>query len=181
VQVNGKFGEALSFNGQYYATVPSSPSLQTSEEITIDAWINVQSIKNITYNNIFVECVRTTTPLPTRTLGLAINGETPENASFPPQGALRAYVLTETGLKEIVTKESVPLNKWLHVVFTHSLTSGMLIYVDGQEKQVQVTSGIANPDGPIVRQNEIYVGHDSITYIDQLQISNMIEAQKQPL
>jgi len=27
----------------------------------------------------------------------------------------------------------VPLNQWIHVVFTRSLTSGMRIYVDGQE------------------------------------------------
>ena len=181
-QVNGKFGNALSFNGESYVNVPTSPSLETSADATVDVWINVQSFKDVTYNNILVECVRTTDALPTRTFGLAINGEAPQNASFPPVGALRAYVLTKNeGLNEVVTKESVvPLNQWIHVVFTRSLTTGMHIYVDGQE-QVNVTAGVANPSGSIMRQNEIYIGHDAICIIDELQVSNMVEPRAQPL
>ena len=182
LQVKGKFGEALSFNGQYYAFVPPSPSLVTPQEVTIDAWINVQSIKNVTYNNILVECVRTTLPLPTRTLGLAINGETPQNSSSPSIAALRGYVMTQNGvLNEIDTKEPVPLNQWVHVVFTRSLTSGIHIYVNGEDQAVQVSSGVANPTGSIMAQNEIYIGHDSITQIDELKILNTIGSQVQPL
>jgi hypothetical protein len=104
----------------------------------------------------------------------------PQNAGSPPQGALRGYVLTQNGvLNEIDTKQSVPLNQWIHVVFTRSLTTGMHIYINGQEQQVQVSSGIANPAGPIQRQTEIYIGHDSITNIDQLQISNTVKPQGQ--
>lgn len=181
-QVPGKFGQALSFTGWSYAFVPPSPSLQTPNGVTIDAWVNIQQIKNVSYNNILVECVRTTAPLPIRTLGLAINGETPQNSSSPPLAALRGYVLTQNGvLNEIDTKAALPLNQWIHVVFTRSLTTGMHIYVNGVEQAVQVASGVANPTGPTVNQNELYIGHDSITQIDELKISNVAVSQAQPL
>jgi hypothetical protein len=57
----------------------------------------------------------------------------------------------------------------------------MHIYVNGQEQQVEVTAGVQNPSGPVVQQNEIYIGHDSMTQIDQLKVSNMVEQQAQPL
>jgi parallel beta-helix repeat protein len=181
-QVPGKFGDALSFTGMSYATVPASPSIETPNEVTIDAWVNVQSLKNVTYNNIFVEAMRTTAALPTRTLGLAINGVPPENTSSPAEGAIRGYVYTQNnGLNEIVTKNPVPLNQWVHIVFTRSLATGMHIYVNGEEQPVEVTAGVANPAGPIQRQTEIYIGHDSITNIDQLEISNVVKSQAQPI
>ena len=181
-QVPGKFGQALSFTGWSYAFVPPSPSLLTPQEVTIDAWVNVQQIKDVSYDNILVECVRTTEPLPTRTLGLAINGETPQNLTSPPLAALRGYVLTQNGvLNEIDTKTAIPLNQWIHVVFTRSLTTGMHIYVNGEEQAVQVASGVVNPAGSTVNQNELYIGHDSITQIDELKISNIAVSQAQPL
>jgi len=181
--VDGKFGKALSFNGEAYVNVRVAPSLETSVELTIDTWVNVQSLKEgVAYNNILVECVRTTAALPIRTLGLAINGEPPQNTNSPPIGAIRAYVLTKNeGFNEIATKGAVvTLNQWIHVVFTRSLTTGMHIYVDGQEKAVNITTGVANPSGDIVRQNEIYIGHDAICTIDELQVSNMVKPVGQP-
>ena len=181
-QVTGEFGKALSFNGMTYAIVPPSPSIETPNEVTIDAWVNVQSLKNVTYNNIIVECVRTTAALPTRTLGLAINGVAPENASSPTKGAIRGYVYTQNnGLNEIDTKDPVPLNQWVHIVFTRSLTTGMHIYVNGEEQSVGVSTGVANPAGPTQRQTETYIGHDSITSIDQLKISNTAEPEAQQI
>jgi parallel beta-helix repeat protein len=173
-QVPGKFGQALNFNGSAYAFVPPSASLQTPQEVTIDTWVNVKQINNeVAYNNIMVECLRTTASLPTRILGLAINGETPQNANSPPIGALRGYVVTQDGtLNEIDTTQTVPFNQWIHVVFTRSLTTGMHIYLNDEEQAVTVFSGEANPTGAIKQQNELYIGHDSITQIDQLQITN---------
>jgi len=183
VLVAGKFGEALRFNGQSYVNVPNSPSLETSQDTTVDVWVNAQSFKpDVAYNNILIECVRTTDALPTRTFGLAINGQAPQNASSPAVGALRGYVVTKDGgLNEIVTQSVVPLNQWIHVVFTRSLTTGMHIYVDGKEQEVTVSAGVANPSGAILRQNEIYIGHDSMCTIDELKISNTVEQAAAPL
>jgi parallel beta-helix repeat protein len=180
--VDGKVGKALAFDGQQFINVPSSPSIEINGEATIDTWINVQDYKPIPYNNIIVEALRTTDALPARTFGLAINGEEPQNSSAPPVGALRGYVLTNDGLNEIVTTQPVvTLNQWTHVVFTRSFTTGMHLYVDGQEQEVRVTSGMANPQGSTVRQTETYIGHDAICAIDELKLSNTAEAPAQPL
>ena len=172
-RVQGKFGEALSFNGNTYAAVPPSPSLETPYDVTVDVWVNVPEIKvDVPYNNILIEALRTTAALPTRTFGVAINGETPSNDSSPPIGVLRAYVLTPNGFNEIDTKEALPLNTWVHVVFVRSTITGLHLYLNGKEQAVTVAAGTTNPIGPIQNPTDIYIGHDSITEIDQLQISN---------
>jgi hypothetical protein len=179
--VAGQVGNALAFDGQQYITVPASPSLEVSGEVTVDAWINMQDYKPIPYNNIIVEALRTTDPLPTRTFGFAINGEEPQNTSAPLVGALRGSVLTSEGLNEIATTQAVvPLNQWIHVVFTRSTTTGMHIYVDGKEQQIMVSSGVANPQGSIVRQTETYIGHDAVCTIDELQLSNTVQSPAHP-
>jgi parallel beta-helix repeat protein len=170
--VEGTFGKAFSFDGAAYVSVPMSPSLEIPEETTIGAWINVKQFNNVEYNNIIVECVRTRALLPERTFGLAVNGHASENGSVLV-GALRAYVATDEGLNEIVTTESViSLNQWTHVVFTRSLSTGMHIYVNGEEQNVTVTSGTQNPQGTIKRETELYIGHDAICFIDETSISN---------
>ncbi len=181
-RVQGKFGAALSFNGNTYAAVQPSPSLETPNDVTVDVWVNVPEIKNeVPYNNILIEAIRTTAPLPSRTLGLAVNGETPINDSSPPLGVLRAYVMTPSGFNEIDTKEPIQFNTWVHVVFVRSTTTGMHIYVNGQEQAVTVAAGTTNPTGPIQNPTDIYIGHDSMTEIDQLQISNIDQPTAQPL
>lgn len=57
----------------------------------------------------------------------------------------------------------------------------MHIYVNGQEQAVTVTAGVANPSGAVMRQNEIYIGHDAICTIDELKINNSVEQSAQPL
>jgi hypothetical protein len=180
--VQGKFGEALNFTGNVFATVPPSPSILTPNEVTIDAWVNIQAIKpGVAYNNIFIEAVSTTAKLPTRTLGLAINGLAPTNASSPAIGVLRGYVVTASGLNEIDTVAVLPNDTWVHVVFTRSTTTGMHIYINGKEQAVTVASGTSNPSGPILNPTAIYIGHDSKTEIEDLKISNTALGGTQPL
>jgi parallel beta-helix repeat protein len=172
--VKGKFGNALSFDGWAYAYVPASPSLEIRNEITIDAWIYVKEFKNVTYNNIAIQSVREDVNYPKRIAGLAINGVEPENSTSPAVGALRGYVVTDTeGFNEIVTTEPViHLQEWTHVVFTRSLTTGMHLYVNGEEIPVRVTAGTQNPTGTIKRSTYLYIGHDAKIIIDELSISN---------
>ncbi len=181
--VEGKYGKALAFDGQQYIIVPSSPSLEISGEVTVDVWINVQSYKEIPYNNIIVEALRSTDALPTRTFGLAINGEAPQNDTSAALGAIRGYVVTKDGgLNEIVTTQPVvELNQWIHVVFTRSTTTGMHIYVNDQEQEVKVTAGIANPQGSTLRQTETYIGHDAVCTIDELKLSNIAQTAAEPV
>jgi nitrous oxidase accessory protein len=182
VLVQGKEGNALRFNGTDYAYATGSPSLAIANEVTIDAWVNVQEYKDVAYNNIVVECLRTPDKYPTRIMGFAINGAPPENGGAA-LGALRGFFVDTTGVfNEVVTTESmVPLNQWVHVVFTRSVETGMHIYVGDQEQTVMVTAGLQNPNGAIAEGTEFYIGHDSICTIDETSISTIATApQPQP-
>ncbi|MGB9959944.1 MAG: LamG-like jellyroll fold domain-containing protein [Candidatus Bathyarchaeales archaeon] len=166
--VEGKFGKALSFDGKNFLYVPFSPSLYTSKEITIEAWIYVNAFRNTTYNNIVVICYtaglewQTTT----RICGIAL---TPSNTD---KGFLRGYVYTDKEhFNEIVTVEPViPLKQWVHVAFTRSLVTGMHLYVNGEEKETRVEWGVQNPTGNILGATEIYFGHDAEVIIDEPRI-----------
>ena len=173
--IQGKFGNALSFDGWAYVYVPPSPSLEIREEITIDAWVYFKEFKNVTYSNVAIQSLREDKGYPNRIVGLAVNGMEPENSTSPAIGALRGYVVTDTeGFNEIATTEPViPLNEWMHVVFTRSLTSGMHLYVNGEEKAVRVIEGSQNPTGAIKRSASLYIGHDANAIIDELSISNI--------
>ena len=184
ILVNSEQGKALRFNGTDYAYVHTSPTLDIQGEVTIDAWVNVQEYKNVTYNNIVVECMRTPDKYPTRIMGFAINGEPVQNNHSLPVGALRGFFLDDKGVfNEVATTETVvPLNEWVHVVFVRSLSNGMHIYVDGIEKNVEITSGAQNPAGQIAKATEFYIGHDSISTIDEVSISTTAkEPNSQPL
>jgi len=179
ILVEGKQDKAFSFDGAAYVNTPILPHLEISKEITIDVWVNVQQYKNVKYNNILVECERTRASLPNRTVGLAINGIEPNDDSSVPQGAIIAYVSTENeGLNEITTTESVvSLNQWMHIIFTRSLSTGMHIYVNGQEQDITVTSGLQNPEGDIQKETELYVGHDAVCNIDEIKVYNYAAEQ----
>ncbi len=171
--VQGKEGNAAHFNGTSYGFANPSTTLNISNELTIDAWVNVQEFKNVEYNNIFVECVRTTATYPARVWGFAINGAAPQSSSQPIVGALRGFFLNKDGsFNEIDTVQPVPLNQWIHVVFTRSSSGGMKIYVNDVSQEVTVLYGVQNPTGTVAKGTECYVGHDSISTIDELSISN---------
>jgi len=167
--VEGKFGKALSFDGKNFLYVPFSPSLYTSKEITIEAWIYVNAFRNTTYNNILVICYSAGLEwqTATRICGIAL---TPSNN--PQQGFLRGYAYTDKEhFNEIVTTEPViPLNQWIHVAFTRNLVKGMHLYVNGEEKETTVTWGVQNPTGDILKGTEIYFGHDAELIIDEPRI-----------
>jgi nitrous oxidase accessory protein NosD len=183
--VEGKFGEALNFSGDSYAYVPSSPSLTIPGDITIEGWVKVNQFKNVTYNTIVVEFASTTSEYPitaTRILGLAINGVAPTNSTSPVLGALRGYVTTDTGgFNEIDTTQPLSLNEWYHVVFTRSTQTGMHIYVNGVEQNVTVFAGTQNPTGSIEPVTGLYLGHDSITTLEDIQILNVTEPTSTPI
>jgi len=197
--VEGKFDKALQFdgnNGVYVPIrflvgfppspqpiyIPISTSLDIPKEIKIEAWINVQGLKNVTYNIIVVKCNRidSTTQNVTRVYGMAVKAGLSQNGYAVPKGTLSGFVYTDTGgFNEIVTTASVvPLNTWIHVAFTRSLATGMHIYVNGVEQSVKAIYGTQNPTGSIIDGTELYFGHDAEITIDEIQISNLApEAQ----
>ena len=52
--IPGKFGSAFHFDGNTFAAVHTSPAIETPNDVTIDCWVNVPEIKNVSYNNILI-------------------------------------------------------------------------------------------------------------------------------
>lgn len=187
--VEGKFGKALSFDiGSFIYVpiaflvgfpptpqpiyIPVSPNLDIQKELKIEAWINVRTFTNASYNNIVVKCTRTG-PLVedvTRVFGLAVKPSLEQNEN----GVLSGCVFTDSGgFNEIVTTEPIiSLNQWTNVAFTRTST-GMHLYVNGEEKNVKAIHGVQNPTGSIINGTEVYIGHDSEVIIDEVKIIDL--------
>ncbi|PVX26048.1 MAG: hypothetical protein CW716_06870 [Candidatus Bathyarchaeum sp.] len=187
--VEGKFDKALDFNQGSFVYVPIrflvgfpptpeptyipiSPNLDIQKELKIEAWINVKEFTNATYNNIVVKVTRTGPEIEdvTRVFGLAVK-PSPEQDG---KGVLSGCVFTDSsGFNEILTIEPVvSLNQWMNVAFTRTST-GMHLYVNGEEQNVKAIEGVQNPVGSIINGTEVYIGHDSEVIIDEVKISDL--------
>jgi hypothetical protein len=175
--VEGKFGQALSFNGADFLFVTISPSLDFQSEFTIEAWINVKAFRNNTHNNILVKSTRDGPDWihASRIVGLAVKAGLEQDGVEVPQGGLGAFVFTdESGFSEVVTKGPVILlNQWHKIAFTRSFATGLHIYVDEVEKETMLVHGIQNPVGSVLNGTELYIGHDAEVIIDEPRISNI--------
>ena len=192
--VEGKFGNAMQFNGEnaIYVPikfvvgfppmdepmyVPISTDLDIKQYFTIEAWINVPGYTNATYNNILVKCDHPDQECAwqktERVLGLALRASTPEDGEQYVEGALSGFAMTESGgFNEIITNEPVPLNEWVNVEFTRT-GAGLYLYINGKEQTVKVLEGTQNPSGNILEGTEYYIGHDSIAAIDNVKITDL--------
>ena len=192
--VDGKFDKAMQFDGANGVYIPIkfvvgfpptpqpvymqiSPNLDVQKQVSLEAWINVPVLKNVTYNNIIVKCDHPDQACAwqntTRVLGISLRAGTPENGENYVQGALCGYVYTDQdGYNEIVTKQEIPLNQWIHIQFTRT-SNGMHLYVDGSEQSVNVLHGSQNPQGKIMNGTEIYLGHDSLASIDEVRMTDL--------
>lgn len=194
VLVEGYQGNAMRFNGEnaiYIPIkfvvgfppmdepmyVPISTNLDIEQYFTVNAWIYVPSLKDATYNNIIVKCDHPDQACAwqntTRVIGLAIRAGTPENGEEYVQGALSGFLMTEGGgFNEIVTTQPIPLNTWIEVQFTRTV-SGMHLYINNQEQTVKVLHGTQNPTGNILAGTEYYIGHDSYATIDNVKLTDL--------
>jgi hypothetical protein len=189
VLVEGKFGKALSFKQSSFVYVPIAflvgfpptpepiyipvfPNLDIKKELKIEAWINVQGFTNASYNNIVIKCTRTGPEVEdvTRVFGLAVKPSLEQQ----DLGVLSGCVFTDSsGFNEILTAEPVVhLNQWINVAFTRTST-GMHLYVDGEEQDIKTIEGVQNPVGSIINGTEVYIGHDSEVIIDEAKISDL--------
>lgn len=190
--VDGQFDKALSFNGVNFVYVPINflvgfpPSAQPilipinnalniQTQIKIDAWVNVQSFTNATYNTVVVKCTRTdpTWYSSSRVVGLAIKGQGNEDGASVQAGVLSGFVRTEEGtFNEIVTTQPITLNTWTHVTFDRTAT-GMHLYVGGYQQTVSAIHGVQNPKGRIMNGTEIYFGHDANLTLDEVTMTDL--------
>jgi len=187
--VEGKFDKALDFSQGSFVYVPIrflvgfpptpeptyipvSTNLDIQKELKIEAWINVKAFTNASYNNIVVKVTRTGPEIEdvTRIFGLAVKPSTEQDE----KGVLSGCVFTDSsGFNEILTTEPVvSLNQWINVAFTRTST-GMHLYVNGEEQDVKTIEGVQNPQGSIINGTEVYIGHDSEVIIDEVKISDL--------
>lgn len=192
--VDGKFGKAFKFDGAsgvyipikfivgfpptpQPVYVPVSPNLDVQKQVAIEAWINVPALRDEPYNNILVKCDHPDQAAAwqntVRVLGLSIRAGTPLAGENYVQGALSGCVYTDqNGFNEIVTQQAIPMNQWIHVEFTRTST-GMHLYIDGAEQNVDVLHGTRNPQGRIINGTELYIGHDSFALIDEVKMTDL--------
>jgi len=192
--VDGKFGKAMQFdgaNGVYIPIkfvvgfpptpqpiyMPISTNLDVQKHVAVQAWINVQALKAVDYNNIVVKCDHPDQACAwqntTRVLGIALRAGEPRAGETYVDGALSGFVYTDQdGYNEIVTTQPVALNQWVNVEFTRT-ASGMHLYINGYEQEVSVLHGVKNPQGKIINGTEIYFGHVSLATIDDVRIIDL--------
>ena len=192
--VDGKFDKAMQFNGTNFVYIPIkfivgfpptpqpiyipvSSNLDIQKYVDITAWINVPGYKNDTYNNILVKANHPDQAAAwqntIRVLGLAIRAGNPASGENYVEGALSGFLLTDSGgFNEIVTTQPVPLNQWVQVEFTRTST-GMHLYINGYQQSVDVIHGVQNPQGNIVNGTEYYIGHDGLSTIQDVTLTDL--------
>jgi hypothetical protein len=200
--VSGQFDKAMSFSGTNFVYVPISflvgfpptaqpiyipisNNLNVQTQVKLDAWINVQAYTNESYNNVLIKCTRSDAEVynTTRVLGLAIRGSATSEDPVPiTPGILSGFVMTDNGVyNEIVTTQTViNASEWVHVTFTYTST-GMHLYLNGYEQQVQAIHGLKNPTGKIMNGTEVYIGHGSNMTIDEASITDLNPPDQDPV
>ncbi len=98
--VDGKFGNALKFNGTTdWIEVPHDPILTVENAVTVMAWINAE--RHMGPNN-------------QRWQGILAKGNSPRSYSFYTESPSNCLHLSAGGGSTCATE--IPLNEWVHVV-----------------------------------------------------------------
>jgi len=134
--VDGKFGKALRFDGvDDYVEVPDSPSLDITDEITIEVWV-----KGYGFAGDFRQIVGKSPDTVLRHLNFAYD------LRVDKAGPLRFSINNGDWQYVLATIEE---GKWYHVVGTYD-GSEMRLYVNGELKDTKSVSGsIITNDAPV--------------------------------
>jgi hypothetical protein len=158
----GRFGGALSFANSDWVTVPDSPSLDLSNGITIEAWVNPANINNGRWQTVVMK--EGTTDL---AYSLYLN-----QGNNVPGG----FVFTNAE-SAVVGAVSLPLNTWTHLATTFD-GSTQRLYVNGA---LVATKGIAGASPST--SNPLRIGGNSMWdefahgMIDEVRIYNRALSQ----
>jgi concanavalin A-like lectin/glucanase superfamily protein len=132
--VNGKFGSALSFDGNDYVAIPDSNTLDSADEITIALWIYPTA-----YNSGYAaHLAEKRDGTPGANFDMYFFGATA--GSYYKK--IRIYAEAGGTWKSVSPLyEVTTLNKWYHIAWTYSSTTGGKLYVDGVDQGSAVGSG----------------------------------------
>lgn len=132
--VNGRYGRGLEFDGvEEYIQVPFDESLNISEAITIEAWINTATNSDTTY----------------------ILRKSGVNYSYEMRLELSGQLSMIFEDKTIFSVTTVPVDQWIYVVGTYD-GSHMTLYINGElDNRIKYSGGIMPGD------DELYLGAPS--------------------
>ncbi|WP_157679282.1 LamG domain-containing protein [Methylovulum psychrotolerans] len=146
--VQGLTGKALDFNGTSdYVEIPSDQNLSNFTDITLSVWAYRKGESNDTQGIVtkwYQYAPNSASEINQDTYALIL-----DNGFLV--GGTNNYVFSN-----LVSKNKAPLNKWFHIVFTHSNVNGGKLYVNG------ILKGSVNIGGVIVpSSNPIILGADN--------------------
>ena len=148
----GKSGSALQFDGvdDYVLNNGDNNSLDITEGITLELWININSYPGIGAQEAFIsrrEDGQTTN------YDLRLDGDGGKISFLYRNSADSAYH------RWITTNNVISLNKWHNIVFVYTFGTGSSakLYVDGVEKIGSWNLGDGN-DAPITNNNILTIG-----------------------
>ena len=160
----GKVGQAFSFNGGSYVSVPDSPSLSFTSAVTLDAWVNPATLN---FSGGFGTVVAKSNYLAARNYGLWVTSSGSVQLSYFNSSGANVYI-------ENTVPGLVSPGVWTNVAGVIDTVHGVMqVYVNGQLVASQATSG------PMVADNvPLTIGaDDGGTYffnglIDEVQVYN---------
>ncbi len=151
---DGKYGNALLFDGSSYVFIPDSDSLDITSELTIEAWVFPTEFK---FDSTIVD--KTTTGIPSNYFLSLRNGEV--NFGFF-SGSFSMH--TTSGVNLII-------NTWYHVAATYSdALDNVSIYVNGVEVLSDIETQPLTTNDEELRIGISYSGGAFMGKIDNLRI-----------
>ncbi len=155
---DGKFGEALEFDGNDWVSIDSTPELQIGEAYTLMAWFYATDIGN--FRAIISKHLEYL---------MRINGPGESNV-------IATFVHLSNGGWEPRATAGVPdLNTWIHYVVTfdsNENTNNLLIYVDGEQAGTSSRTGASAPTQNPVAIGRWNTGSYFVGIIDDVAIFN---------
>jgi Concanavalin A-like lectin/glucanases superfamily len=155
---SGKSGSALSFDGNDHVTVSDSNTLDLSNEITVSFWIYPTA-----YNSGYAaHLVKKRAGTPGANFDMYFFGATA--GSYYKN--IRIYAEAGGTWKSVSPLYEVAvLNKWYHIAWTYSSTTGGKLYVDGVDQGTAVGSGSLS-----INTEDIYIGNGFTGKMDEVKI-----------
>ena len=139
-RTQGKFGNALSFNGTSKVTVPDAPSLDLTTGMTLEAWVYPTVAGGGEWPTIMMKEAPPGLPY---TFAYVLYGKV-----WSPTGPVRPGMRTFTTAGQAVSGGSVlPANTWSHFAGTYDGTT-LRVYINGtQVASLAATGALVNSSG----------------------------------
>jgi len=169
--VPGKFGDALKFDGiagkADYVEVPGSASLEITEALTIEVWVNIEQHQA---DHIRIVCAYDAAVIKGYSLLLSNAGE------------IKTF-LNIAGGWSIHTGQVIPEGEWTHLALTYDVSEGQIkLYVNGEVSFEGAAAGELTPRG----MDPLYIGRFSQDdpetpdgMVDEIRISNVARTQEE--